>query len=254
MKRLLTAITLAGVIASTAFAQTARRPGSNESFASDNQVIPVVANTTGANGATFQSYVALLNPTASAFPVTATLYDANGTKSTATITLAAGELKTYTNFLGDLFHLTGGGAVRFQSAPSAGGTNNNRFIVTSEVWTTAGRYSTSIPALEFAGSSSRAFSGGISVDSGSRTNIGCFNQGDGATTVKATVRDASGQQIVGTINLNLPANAWGQTAVSSVVSNGYVQFDPSDSAVCYAVVVDNTTNDGRFVAAVPYTP
>ena len=54
--------------------------------------------------------------------------------------------------------------------------------------------------------------------------------------------------------LALPANGWGQTGISSVVNNGYVQFDPSDSAVCYAVVVDNTTNDGLFISAAEYRP
>ena len=43
-------------------------------------------------------------------------------------------------------------------------------------------------------------------------------------------------------------------AVSSIVSGGYVQFDPTDSAVCYAVVVDNATNDGRFISAAEYRP
>jgi hypothetical protein len=42
--------------------------------------------------------------------------------------------------------------------------------------------------------------------------------------------------------------------VNSIVSNGNVQFDPTDSAVCYAVVVDNATNDGRFISAAEYKP
>ena len=37
-------------------------------------------------------------------------------------------------------------------------------------------------------------------------------------------------------------------------TNGTIQFDPTDSAVCYAVVVDNSTGDGRFVSATEYTP
>ena len=45
-------------------------------------------------------------------PVTATLYDASGTKRTALIPLAAGELKTFTNFLDAVFSgFTGAGAV-----------------------------------------------------------------------------------------------------------------------------------------------
>ena len=114
---------------------------------------------------------------------------------------------------------------------------------------TAGtRYSTPIPVLEFAGSSSRSFAPGITVDSNTRTNIGCFDQSGAANSVKATILDSTGKQTIGTVTLNLAANGWGQTAVNSIVSNGNVQFDPTDSAVCYAVVVDNATNDGRFIS------
>src|SRR4051795_414485 len=87
MRRIsLMVFTMATLITTSAFAQQHVR---NLAFASDFQTIPVVANTPGIGG-TFQSYVALFNPTSSAFSVTATLYDANGTKRTALIPLAAG--------------------------------------------------------------------------------------------------------------------------------------------------------------------
>ena len=242
MKRL---IFLVALISTTAFAQRAVAP--NDSFASDVQTIPVVANTAGLNGAQFQSYVAIFNPTASSFTITASLYDANGTKTDKPITLAAGQLQTYTNFMADVFGTIGGGAVTLR-APDP----SNRFIVSSEVRT--GRYSTVVPALEFAGSSSQSFAPGITVDSTSRTNVGCYNQSSSANTGKANIFAGGGQSAIGTVTLNLAPNAWGQAAVGSVVSNGYVQFVPSDSAVCYAVVVDNSTNDGRFISAAEYRP
>lgn len=235
------------LIATTALAQTSKRPvAPNDSFASDRQTIPVVANTAGLNGAQFTTYVAIFNPTSSSFPITASFFDANGNETDKTITLAAGELRTYTNFMNDVFGMAGGGAVTLR-APDP----SNRFIVSSEVRT--GRYSTTVPALEFAGSSSRSFAAGITVDSTSRTNVGCYNQSANANAVTATVFDNAGKQ-AGTVTLNLAPNAWGQTAVNTVVSGGYVQFDPSDSAVCYAVVVDNSTNDGRFISAAEYRP
>ena len=254
MKRLASLIALAlGVVATTsAFSQTVQRPRAL-SFASDFQTVPVMANTPGLGGATFQTYVALLNPTASSFAVQASLYDGAGVRHDATINLAAGELKTYDNFLDAVFHITGGGAVTFQSPDSTGGTHNNRFIVSAEVRTAGARYGTSIPVLEFAGSSSRSFSPGITVNTNSRTNVGCFNQSSAPNHVKATIFDAANVQ-AGTVDLNLAGNAWGQAAVNAVVTGGYVQFDPSDSAVCYAVVVDNSTNDGRVVSAAEYQP
>ncbi|HYR29917.1 MAG TPA: hypothetical protein VEU30_15715, partial [Thermoanaerobaculia bacterium] len=83
MKRL-TALLLV-LAAVPLFAQRAGR----QDFASDFQTIPVMGNTPGI-GSTFQSFVALMNPTAAAFPVEVTLHDAAGTKRTATINLAAG--------------------------------------------------------------------------------------------------------------------------------------------------------------------
>jgi hypothetical protein len=249
MKKFTVLSALALAVAIPALAQSARR-AAPLNFASDFQTVPVMANTTGVNGATFQTFVALLNPTSSAFAVQATLYDANGTKHDATINLAAGELKTFSNFLDSVFQFSGGGAVTFKTSASA-----NRFVVNAEVWTnTGGRYGTSISVLEFAGTSSRSFSPGITVDTNSRTNIGCFNQSDAANKVKATILDGTGQLTLGTVDIDLPANAWRQTGVPTIVSNGTVRFDPSDSAVCYAVVVDSKTNDGRFISAAEYTP
>jgi hypothetical protein len=224
------------------------------SFASDFQTVPVMANAPGVGG-TFQSYLAILNPTANAYSVTASLYDASGTKRTALIPLAAGELKTYTNFLDAVFNgFTGGGAVTFQSPDTAGGTRNNRFIISTEVRTGGTRYATTVPALEFPGAGSRSFAPGITVDSTSRTNVGCFDQSGFPNSVKATILDNTGKQTLGSVTLNLAGNAWGQTGVSTVVSGGTVQFDPTDAAVCYAVVVDNATNDGRFISAAEYKP
>jgi hypothetical protein len=247
MKRLICLIAFA-IVAIPTFAQSGRKP-TNLSFASDFQTVPVMANTTGAGGAVFETYVAILNPTPSAFTVTASLYDAAGAKHDAVISLAAGELKTYANFLDNVFHAHGGGAVTFRSADSS-----QRFVVSAEVWTAGGRYGTTIPALEFAGTDSDSFAPGVTVGANTRTNIGCFNQSGVANTVAAKVMDASGSMTLGTITLNLAANAWSQTAVSTVVSDGYVRFDPSDNAVCYAVVVDNQTNDGRFIPAAEYRP
>jgi hypothetical protein len=226
------------------FAQRAQR----QDFASDFQTIPVMGNTPGA-GARFQTFVAIMNPTSAAFPVEVTMYDNAGTKRTATITLAAGELKTYSNFLETVFNnFVGGGAVTFRSSDPS-----RRFIVNSEVWTSGSRYGTSIPSLEFAGSNSRSYAAGISVDAASRTNIGCHNQSDAANAIVATVFDKTGH-VAGTVNLNLAANAWAQTSVNSQITDGYVQFDPQEAAVCYAVVVTNSTNDGRFVMATEYEP
>ena len=248
MKRLICLVAFA-IIAIPTFAQSTRRTPLNLSFASDFQTVPVMANTPGAFGAVFETYVALLNPTSAAFPVTASLYDAAGVKHDAIIELGAGELKTFANFLDAVFHSTGGGTVTFRSADAS-----KRFVISTEIWTAGGHYGTTIPALEFAGTDSRSFAPGVTVNANTRTNVGCFNQSGAANNVTASVLDATGTMTLGTVTLNLAGNAWRQTAVSTIVSGGYVRFDPSDSAVCYAVVVDNTTNDGRFISAAEFRP
>lgn len=248
MKRLICLVALA-IIALPTFAQSARRAPRSLSFASDFQTVPVMANTVGAGGVLFETYVALLNPGPTAFPVTVTLYDTAGTQHEEIIQLAAGELKTFDNFLLSVFNFTGGGAVTFRSADSS-----KRFVISAEVWNEESRYGTTIPALEFAGTDSPSFAPGITVSINKRTNVGCFNQANAPNTVTGTVLDPTGTQTIGTVTLNLAANAWRQTALNTVVNEGYIRFTPSDAAVCYAVVVDNFTNDGRFVSAAEYRP
>src|SRR6266850_1590407 len=116
MKKILqlAALSLA-VVALPALSQPAGRAG-NLGFASDFQTLAVAGNTTGIGGVKFQTYVSLYNPTTSAYSVTASLYDASGVKRDASIPLAAGEFKSYTNFLDAVFNgFTGGGAVTFTS-------------------------------------------------------------------------------------------------------------------------------------------
>lgn len=246
MKRLIALAALV-ILAATVFAQQPARVRPQD-FASDFQTVPVMGNTPGI-GSTFQTFVAILNPTATAFPVEATLYEPSGATRTATINLAAGELKTYTNFLGAVFNnYVGGGAVTFRSSDPS-----RRFIVSVEVWTSGSRYGTTIPALEFAGTNSRSFAAGITVDGTFRTNVGCFNQSSAANAIHATVYNKNGQN-VGTVDFNLAANGWGQAPVNAAVTDGYIQFDPAEPAVCYAVVVTNATNDGRFISATEYKP
>lgn len=232
------------LITSSMQAQTAR---THTNFASDFQTVPVMANLPGI-GAVFQSYVALLNPTSTSFVVTATFYDASGTPTQASIPLGAGEAKTYDNFVDAVFGRTGAGAVTFRSPDPS-----NRFIVTSEVRTSGTRFSTTVPTLEFAGTNSPSFVAGVTVSSATRTNVGCFNQSDVINHVTVTTLDKT-SAVLGSLDLNLPPHAWNQTAMLTTVTDGYVRFTPSEAAVCYAVVVDNSTADGRLITAAEYTP
>ena len=254
MKKLvfLVAVLSAAVVATPAFSGT--KPELGVSFASDSLTVPVMINASGQAGASFATYAALMNPTSKSFPVTVTLFS-NGTKTQKTITLAAGELKQYQNFLNDVFAYSGLGTVRFQSGAAVGGSTDNLFLLSAEIYTTTSgaRYGTSLPTLEFPGTDSRSFSVGVTVDASNRTNVGCFNEAKVSNTVTATVFDGTGAQVT-TFQLQAGPNTLVQRAVTAAVSGGYVRFDPSQPASCYAVVANNTTNDARFVLAVEYTP
>src|ERR1043166_6137380 len=90
-----TLITIAALLfAAPMFAQsqtTARRGTTMDSFASDFHTIPVAGNVVGVGGARFQTRVSLLNPTANAFDIQATLYDNTGTAYNAVLHLAPGQ-------------------------------------------------------------------------------------------------------------------------------------------------------------------
>jgi hypothetical protein len=175
--------------------------------------------------------------------------------SNVNITMAAGQMRVYDNFLGDVFSTTGAGSVRFESRLTTGGSPNFQFIVNAEVWTvvSSGRYGTSVATLTGGASTSDAFSAGVRVDSDFRTNVGCFNDSGNTNVVVADVFDGS-NNLVTTVTLSVPPNAWAQSAISASLPGGYVRFRPSQPAYCFAVVVNNTTNDGHFIPASEFTP
>jgi hypothetical protein len=223
--------------------------------ASTSVVVPSVANVTGLTGSVFRSRISLLNPTAFTYPIQATFHDVSGNMSKVNITMAAGQMRVYDNFLGDVFGTTGAGSVRFESRQIAGGSPNFQFVVNAEVWTvvSSGRYGTTVATLIGGASTSESYSAGIRVDSDFRSNVGCFNDSASANTVIADVFDGS-NNLITSVTLAVPPNAWLQTAVAANLSAGYVRFRPSQPAYCFAVVVNNTTNDGHFIPATEFTP
>ena len=69
----------------------------------------------------------------------------------------------------------------------------------------------------------------------------------------AEVFDAS-NQLIKTVSITLPGGSWGQVALGTNVVGGYISWKPSTIAYCYAVVVNNTSNDGSFIPAANYNP
>jgi hypothetical protein len=243
------------LVNSIAFAKQANNERNALQVASTTIVVPSAANVVGATGSTFQTRISIFNPTAFTYSIQVTFYDQSGNMAMANINMAAGQLRIYDNFLGDVFSATGAGTLKFESQLIPGGSPDFQFVVNAEVWTVSagGRYGTSVTTTIADGSAAESYSPGIRVDSDFRSNVGCFNDSGSINTVVADVFDAS-NNLVTTVMLTVPPHAWAQTAIPANVASGYVRFRPARSAYCWAVAVNNTTNDGHFVLASEYVP
>jgi hypothetical protein len=221
-------------------------------------VIPVMANNPGViPGTFFKTKVAIINPTQLSYPIQVTLYDGNGQAGQATISMAPGQVRNYDNFLEQIFGRSGAGSVVFNSGAGVpGGSAANDFIVSAEVFTDSptGKYKTVVTSgalLDSVSNLSEAFSLGITVDASTRTNVGAFNDTESPNVINADVYSAAGT-LLGTVTLTLPARSWAQVAVPTNVTNGYIRWRTSGLAYCYAVVVDNLSNDGTFIPGAEY--
>ena len=222
-------------------------------------LVPVMANNPGQFGALFKTRVSILNPTSFAYPIYVNLYNQSGKLATKTINILPHEAKNYENFLQEIFSYSGAGSVEFDSwfdAPA--GSPDYQFLVSAEVYTDSpnGQYKTVVTTggpVDDIGPSREAYSPGISVSASARSNIGCFNDSSSSQTVQAQLYAASGS-LIHTYSINLAGNGWSQIGISDTVFGGYILWQPQASCYCYAVVVDNTSNDGTFINANKYVP
>src|SRR5262245_4749104 len=250
MKKLIMPVFMALALVATSSAANQR----NALGAFNTITIPVMANTAGVQGAFFKTRVVIFNPTQDSYAVDATLYSTSGQVAKVTINMAAGQVRNYENFLQQIFNFNGAGAVKFDSlAGTPAGTAGREFIVTSEVYTEGpgGSYKTVAsagPILEDTLPEFDSFSLGINVNTNSRANVGAFNSSAGANEINADVYNASGSLLT-TVTLALEAKAWNQVAVPVDVTGGYIKWRVQSPAFCYAVVVDNKSNDGTFIPA-----
>jgi hypothetical protein len=251
-KALLASLALAAVaLAAPALAKSPRPAG----FASDRQIVPVMVNAPGNFGAVWKTRVVLMNPTDHAITVHASFYEAGGTAHTMEIPLAAGELKSWDDFLTEMFSASGAGGVEFESGEEVGGGSDDLFILSTEIYTAqaGGRYGSTLPSSDFDGSDAPSYAAGISVDGNTRTNVGCMNQSGTNNIVEVRTYDMAGM-LLASGQMTIPAHGWKQIAITATVTNGYVELDPMGPASCYASIVNNATNDGNFVPAIEYLP
>jgi hypothetical protein len=213
-----------------------------------------MANNPGLIGAFFKTRVSIRNVAPLNYSIQATLYNQFGKAKEATIQITNGQQLNYENFLEELFQYQGAGTVELDAwFAILGGSSDNEFLVTAEVYTDSfsGRYKTIVIPADSIGTTFPAFSAAIYVDASSRTNIGCFNAGFGTNQISTELRSPSGD-LINTYQINLSENSWNQIGIGDAVTGGYIRWRPASSAYCYAVVVDNTSNDGSFIPAQEY--
>jgi len=230
--------------------------------------VPALANARGRFGSHYKTKVVVHNPTDQAYVVTARLFKAG---SSAEINVVGFDIKpqqfvVWENFLEEAFNYTGSGAVQFCSVCRAEDEYDvtREFSVYAEVYndTGNGRYSTVVvngngpSRISFTSSEFEAvFHSGITSSENQRVNIGFLGIiVDG--TVTATVRDAD-SNIVETLRFG---SGWKQTKLESVVENGSVMWEceaREERSTCmgypFVVVVDNLTNDGRYLQPIIYS-
>jgi len=231
---------------------------SQAASASSVITIPVMTNAPGALGGVFKTKVVVFNPTIFSFPVEVSLYGTNGFVGKTAISLAAGQVRNYENFLAEVFSFTGAGTVNFDSLSLPGGNSSLKFLVSAEVYMDSdkGRFKTVVSTgapLDSVSSTANAYSIGITVDGDTRTNLGCFNTSFSTNVISAEIYD-SANRLITTIGLTLGGGTWTQVSLPNSVSGGYVRWRPTGAAFCYAVVVNNTSNDGTFIPATNYVP
>lgn len=235
------------------------RPARSRLYSSAICRVPTMANAPGQFGAFFKTRLMVLNVTTRSYRVYVNTFGASGKIKTSYFDLASREMAGWDNFL-DAVGVTGAAAAEFDAwFDPPGGSELNEFLVTTEVYTESpnGRYKTVVQdfgILDEIGASFSAFSPGVFVNSTARTNIGCFNRAIiGGQTVSADLMDHTGQ-LLKTYSVPLVEDGWGQIGVADGVTGGYIRWRPQQSCLCWAVVVDNTSNDGSFIPARQYIP
>jgi len=215
-------------------------------------LLPTSANVNGQFGAVFKTKVSIFNAVNASYSIRVGLSTSGGEIAHTFISVSPGQTVTYNNILADLFGYSGGGAIDLDS-----GNTNYLFIVNSQVYvdTVSGRYTTAVQFADDLGDivpSRPGFVVGVSINSVRRTNIGCASNSGFDQTVTFQAFDANNFTVGSPFSFNLAAFGWSQYGVNLSLTNGGIRIDATRNAVCYAVEVDNTSNDGTFQLATPF--
>jgi len=217
-------------------------------------LIPTSANNPGQFGAVFRTKVSIANVTTRTYTIYATLYRSGGGTLVRQITMGSRQARNYDNFLEEVFSYSGAAGVELDAvAAPPGGSDLNQFAGFAEVYTPGGNgvYKTVVNISDSSDGLSLtdpSITPGIFVDGSSRTNVGCLNTATTQAIVNVDVYSSSGGLLT-THFLTVPGSGWAQNGVLQDVSGGYLiwRLQSGVSPNCFAIVVDNQTNDGSFI-------
>ena len=218
--------------------------------ATRTQLIPTAANAPGLFDAHFKTRVTLLSLGSSRQSSVRleVLPSALGRGPVGVITLAPAAVVTFEDFLGALGY-EGGAAIVVSHA------EDQPLHVTAEVYaeSPSGRYTTVVPVITDPASDRRRVTSGVTNSGLSRANLGCASLSDRDELARAEVHGPDGSEL-GTLLLTVPRRGWVQRAIPFSVSDGYVIWGtfanlagPPEGVSCFAVVVDNASNDGSLL-------
>jgi hypothetical protein len=230
-------------------------PASADGLAESSFVLPSSANVQGAFNAYFKTKVTIFNAESEPLSLTIYLSTPSG-RITRNLLVSANSFNTYENFLDEVFGYTGGGSLAF--------IGTGVFGLNAEVYVDGpnGRYSTpiapittSVDKIVGAAEAGQSFAFGLHAENGNRVNFGCTNFSPSPATVRATVYTFTP---VGTavVNMSLGAQSWQQQAAPITGDLMYISFvwtgggDDAHAIYCYAVNVNNESNDGTLVPVV----
>ncbi len=251
------ALIAAGALSLPARAESGREPSA---LVGGGYVFPSVANTLGLFDAFFKTKVTLYNPNAFDITIHAQLLTTVVSPRVLNLPpLAAGSFRRWDNFLQDVFDYTGGGGLVLTEDTS------KPFIAIVEVYVDGpnGRFSTPVTGIltddaivSPADAPGAIFvAAGIQNNAGNRANFGCLSLAPIASSVKVDFFAFNGGDLTrSSTTLNLLPVSWQQLPVpitgdDIIVLFGQTANDASLIAYCYAVNVNNTSNDGNSVVA-----
>lgn len=224
-------------------------------------LVPVTAQTAGANGTSWRTELSIFNPTKDTASVTFTFVPgAGGSIRTRVMSFGPQATATIENALLQLFGISSGSGALAIEATSNSATTELKISSRTYTGGSAGTYGQAVPDVQAEELEQTLYLTGIASNAAFRTNLGLVNRGNSTTSATLTLLNADGSTLA-TTNVTLPASNFQQAALGAyfpaVNGGSYNALSLRITAISagavsgYASVVDNVTQDPIYIQAIP---